>query len=240
MTQIPVGWYPDPAAGEPGMPGAPNGQRYWDGTQWTEHVAPGAFPGYGGAPGVSPRGKTTPDGQPLAGWWHRVGASLLDVVIQTPLMALVAAPVIWWQWDAIMDSVRATVDASAAGLAQPTEPAVFSAWSGPMIVLTLLMMLTSAAYTLGFWHWKQATPGKLIVGLRLRRRDVPGPMPWSTMAVRFAVVNVLVLAGDNDPVYWTLVLLLLVDYLWPLWDDKNQALHDKLARTNVVMRQSQE
>jgi hypothetical protein len=30
----PAGWYPDPE-----MPGQ---QRYWDGTQWTEHRAPGA------------------------------------------------------------------------------------------------------------------------------------------------------------------------------------------------------
>lgn len=233
MTQIPSGWYPDPA---PAPEGAPQGQRYWDGTQWTEHVTPGPFQGYGGQPGAPSHQKTTPDGQRLAGWWHRVGAALLDIAIQTPLMALVAAPVIWWQWDAIMDHVRASVEASAAGAAPPPDPELFTAWSAPMLLLTFLMLLTSVAYTIGFWRWKQATPGKLIVGLRLRRRDDPGPLPWSTMAIRFAAVNVLVLAGDNDLVYWTLALLLLVNYLWPLWDDKNQALHDKLARTNVVLR----
>jgi hypothetical protein len=26
----------------------------------------------------------------------------------------------------------------------------------------------------------------------------------------------------------------LLDDLWPLWDDKKQAIHDKLAKTNVV------
>jgi uncharacterized RDD family membrane protein YckC len=26
----------------------------------------------------------------------------------------------------------------------------------------------------------------------------------------------------------------LLDKLWPLWDEKRQALHDKVARTNVV------
>ena len=29
-------------------------------------------------------------------------------------------------------------------------------------------------------------------------------------------------------------LYLLLDYLWPLWDDKKQAIHDKFAKTNVV------
>ena len=35
MTSAP-GWYPDPSA--------PGQQRYWDGAQWTEQVAPGAAP----------------------------------------------------------------------------------------------------------------------------------------------------------------------------------------------------
>jgi len=26
----------------------------------------------------------------------------------------------------------------------------------------------------------------------------------------------------------------LLDVLWPLWDDKKQAIHDKIAGTNVV------
>lgn len=29
---VPAGWYPDPTG--------PNGQRWWDGAQWTEHMAP--------------------------------------------------------------------------------------------------------------------------------------------------------------------------------------------------------
>lgn len=33
----PPGWYPDP-------PASPGGRRYWDGVQWTEHVAPAAAP----------------------------------------------------------------------------------------------------------------------------------------------------------------------------------------------------
>jgi uncharacterized RDD family membrane protein YckC len=26
----------------------------------------------------------------------------------------------------------------------------------------------------------------------------------------------------------------LLDHLWPAWDGKKQAIHDKIARTNVV------
>ena len=31
-----------------------------------------------------------------------------------------------------------------------------------------------------------------------------------------------------------LIFPALVDYLWPLWDKKNQTLHDKLAKTVVI------
>ena len=30
------------------------------------------------------------------------------------------------------------------------------------------------------------------------------------------------------------ILPVLLDYLWPLWDPKNQALHDKVAGSFVV------
>ena len=30
-------------------------------------------------------------------------------------------------------------------------------------------------------------------------------------------------------------VLNLLDVLWPLWDDKKQALHDKIVATNVVV-----
>ncbi len=28
----------------------------------------------------------------------------------------------------------------------------------------------------------------------------------------------------------------LVNYLWPLWDDENRALHDMLAKSHVIKR----
>lgn len=44
LPSTPTGWYPDPS--QPGQ------QRYWDGTAWTTHVAPGAAgaTGFAGAP----------------------------------------------------------------------------------------------------------------------------------------------------------------------------------------------
>jgi hypothetical protein len=42
------------------------------------------------------------------------------------------------------------------------------------------------------------------------------------------VVSLVPLVGLLGSVYS------LLDDLWPLWDGRRQALHDKVARTNVV------
>ena len=83
--------------------------------------------------------------------------------------------------------------------------------------------------------WKQATPGKLVTGLRVRRREVPGPMPLGTVLLRwlgqFGIVGLSGLVpfvGSVGGIYS------ILDHLWPLWDDKKQAIHDKIAKTNVV------
>jgi uncharacterized RDD family membrane protein YckC len=88
-----------------------------------------------------------------------------------------------------------------------------------------------------FLRWKQATPGKLIVGTRVRRRDTPGPLPWSTITLRVGFATALSLFAQVPLIGVLFGLVALLDYLWPLWDGNNQALHDKVARTNVVLAQ---
>lgn len=88
---------------------------------------------------------------------------------------------------------------------------------------------------MGFLRWKQATPGKLITGLRVRRRETPGALPWATILLRVGFVSALSLLSRVPVAGILVVLVLLLNYLWPLWDSKKQALHDKVAGTNVVM-----
>lgn len=78
--QAPAGWYPDPET--------PGRQRYWDGTAWTEHTAPGpgSAPrvGAGGpprAPGVG-RGEreATSRERPSTWLWQSIVATVLCCV----------------------------------------------------------------------------------------------------------------------------------------------------------------
>ena len=88
-----------------------------------------------------------------------------------------------------------------------------------------------------FLRWKAATPGKLMVGTRVRLRDQPGPLTWGTILKRWlgqygpTVLGLIPLVGTIASLYQ------LLDGLWPLWDGRRQALHDKFAGTNVVRAQ---
>jgi len=72
--------------------------RYWDGHQWTEHVQPSETRPMYGAPPVRPAGlqpaagPTTPDGVPLAGWWQRVAAFLIDSVVLSIASSIITLP----------------------------------------------------------------------------------------------------------------------------------------------------
>jgi len=231
VTQVPAGWYPDPASSPDGF-----GQRYWDGRQWTDHVHPGLHSaGWSGGAYGDPAAATTPDGQALAGWWHRVGAYLVDGVIVTAVTLAAGFPLLLQvgrryadYFDQVAHAGTAPVLGGSAQLAGDI--------AGPMALLSLIGLVVSFVYNVGFLKGKQATPGKLLVGLRVRRRAVAGPLPWSTVLVRWVTQNwysFLFLV----PVLGAVVRVFpLLDDLWPLWDARRQALHDKAAGTNVVRR----
>jgi uncharacterized RDD family membrane protein YckC len=242
MTNPSAGWYPDPAPES-----APGRLRYWDGGRWTEHVHdpepvptyPGSYPQYPQAStepygvATAPARKTTPDGVPLSGWWWRVLARVLDGFILIPVYILVVIPVVASQWDELSNWVDQVNYAADHDLSSPPLPDLFDTTTGPGIALALSLLAANVIWELVFLAWKQATPGKLIVGLRVRRREAPG-LPWSSIVRRVGFVVVLSLFAEV-PVLGVLAgLVVILDYLWPLWDGKKQALHDKVAGTNVV------
>ncbi len=57
----------------------------------------------------------------------------------------------------------------------------------------------AVAYFVLFLRWKGATPGKLICGLRVRLRERPGRLPWSTIAIRVGVQSVLPWLASSPP-----------------------------------------
>jgi uncharacterized RDD family membrane protein YckC len=176
---------------------------------------------------------TTPDGVPLSGWWWRVLARILDGFILIPVYALALVPVVASQWHELTQWVDDLSYAADHHLADAPMPALFDFTSGPGIALLLSLVVTNIVWEALFLSWKQATPGKLICGLRVRRRGTPG-LTGSAILRRIGFVGAISLASEIPVLGIVFGLVGLVDYLWPLWDSKKQALHDKVAGTNVV------
>jgi uncharacterized RDD family membrane protein YckC len=232
MTQIPAGWYPDPA---PTAPGQSPSQRYWDGQTWTEHVFPG--PTYAPAYAAATRpGPTTPDGVPLAGWWQRVGAYLLDGLIVGVVSSLVTLPLQL----RMQDDLNALLDRyTAVGPNQTFDTGQFFRdyldLLGPVLTWSALISFGLwAVYNAVFLRTKGATPGKMALGLAVRLRERPGRLPWSAIALRVLVQHGVALLAVVPLLYLAVSWFPMLDALWASWDGKRQALHDKAARTNVI------
>jgi hypothetical protein len=70
-AQTPPGWYPDPSGS--------GGQRYWDGSQWTEHYSSGTAPAPAPAY-AAPVAAQQPAGPVPSLWWGAPVATLLLLI----------------------------------------------------------------------------------------------------------------------------------------------------------------
>lgn len=265
MMGMDAGWYRDPAAANPTSPTTVrywDGQQWtakvrpasrqqraeWRTEMLTRQLeyavqnagVPAAAGGYAAQPDtvrpVSER-DATPDGEPLAGWWIRVGAVLIDSLLTTVFGAAFGWPFIARIRDAFSAAITQMQEAARTGGQPPAVETVTNAVSGPLLGLAIVFWLVSLVYGVGFLKAYQATPGKLLLGLAVRLRDAPGPLSWRTVLVRWFARNLVGLVQLLLPLVAPLTAIYSwLDSLWPLWDSRRQALHDKLAGTNVVRR----
>ena len=238
MSSAPPGWYPDPSAPTGDAPL----QRWWDGAQWTSHLQQGRPP----APTATT--PTTPDGEPLAGWWWRVLAALIDGVLLSVVAGLVTLPAQLAVQRELADRQRELQGQIDRGLT-PDFGEYFrdtlAVYADHVVGLIALPFLVGIVYAAGFLRWRGATPGKMVCGLRVRLRERPGRLSWGTIATRVAAFSavpalVLVLAFASGSLTAVILAELavtayyLTDALWAAGSRNRQALHDLAARTNVV------
>lgn len=181
-------------------------------------------------------GATTPDGQPLAGWWRRFFARILDGLLMSVVVGLLLFPV--FAPDVIGDFqtwIDEIVNLPQGSTTAPTVPArIYTQLSRVGLVSAVLYLL----YEVIMLKMASGTLGKLALGIRVRLRDQPGPLSWGTSAIRGLVwqgpnlLGVIPFGGGLGN------LVTLLNGLWPLWDSKKQSLNDKVAKTNVVRKVS--
>ncbi len=228
---------PPPYQGQFGQQG-PGGQQ-------SGGVQPGFGPGLGqpgmGREGYGPQGQqgfgyaplvpSTPDGQPLAGWWKRVLARIIDAIIVFFIGLPLTGYFLYRYSISAFDYQRELLDRGESTLVL-SYPWEVTQWLIPISLLTLLVY---CVYEFLMLTRSGATVGKKALGLSVRLRDVPGPPPALAVAKRLGVINGLNLLGVIPVIGTFAGLLSLLNVLWPLWDANKQALHDKAALTNVVV-----
>src|SRR6476660_5713995 len=149
--------------------------------------------------------------QQLSGYGARVGAFFLDLLVVFGLQF------------ALGFAIGIAVAASGGKVSDDRD--LFQVLSIVLGVLVALAYLTILESRKGAHNGQ--TLGKQATGIRIVRDD-GRQMTFGRALLREGVGKYLL-------AIITLYIYLVVDYLWPLWDGENQALHDKIASTHVVV-----
>lgn len=87
-----------------------------------------------------------------------------------------------------------------------------------------------AAFAFPIWYFtyfhgneQGQTIGKRALGIRVRGDETGGPIGYGRAFGRYAITVV----------FGFFFFPVILDYLWPLWDGKNQTLHDKVVGSVV-------
>jgi uncharacterized RDD family membrane protein YckC len=223
------GWFADPAGS--------GGQRYFDGTAWTEHVVPPApppppvapYPAYAVAPpgyvAWKPPWKGAELGRPqsgpgaLAEPGPRLAARLVDGLLLLGVLG-------------VLCGITIPIVAPHVGPLFPNTPAdngpnapppgifwVFVVVFGCIVVTQLISIAYESFATARYGR----TLGKAWLHIRPLRVDGSPVSGWRAMGRSALGVAVGLMSWIG-----------LLDPLWCLWDERRQCLHDKVADTIVV------
>jgi len=160
---------------------------------------------------------------PLASWWSRVGAVLVDGLLLA--LPLFGAVIVFHQYTkAYFITSNGTIVTQYTAHNTWIESLL---WLG-YVFIVMCRMGTHNGQTFG----KQATKVRVI-------RDDGNAVDVKTVLVREGLGKVLpgALGALSHALLIIVLIYVVLDYLWPLWERENRALHDLLARTHVVFRE---
>lgn len=130
------------------------------------------------------------------GFWPRLGAVIIDQIIVT----IITLPILLLVY----------------GTAYFTKTTFIA---GPLDVV--VSYIFPFVWVLAFWIYRQATPGKMVVGAKIISAKTGGKPSAGQLVGRYFA-------------YIISTLPLLLGFLWAAWDPKKQTWHDKLAGTYIV------
>jgi uncharacterized RDD family membrane protein YckC len=97
---------------------------------------------------------------------------------------------------------------------------------GILLILAVVFALAGPIFYWIYWTGKEPgqTIGKKALGIRVRHAEQDRAIGYGPAAGRYLITVA----------FGFFYIPLLIDYLWPLWDKRNQALHDKVVNSIVV------
>ena len=133
-----------------------------------------------------------------AGFWLRFSAFAIDML----LLLVIVFPLVLWIYgvDYLLDVNRPM-------------------FVGPAYVL--IMYVFPVVATLIFWKYRQATPGKMLLKMKIVDARTFGPLSTGQLFGRYFAY----LVSSIPP---------FVGFLWIGWDARKQGWHDKLAGTVLI------
>lgn len=164
------------------------------------------------APQTEPEARWQPPVSPSAppgvpsGWWRRVGATIVDGLLVGIAGTIVSAAIV-----------------SAADTSENATTAL-GALVGIVLAIAYYGVLMSRPGALN-----GQTLGKQATGIRVVRVDGQ-PVTFGFALLREIVVKTIIF---GYLAVFTLYIATVLNYLWPLWDAQNRALHDRMVGTLV-------
>lgn len=201
-----------------------------------ESQAPGA---YGGAPGqwqaYAPAGAgyrmvpATADGVPLAAWWWRALALIVDLLLVLFVVEIIARVTgLSARMDQASNAYAAYVqEVLTTGTQFDLAYAIGLLNTPATLIVNLLNVALFVIYSGVMLSRRGATLGKIVC--RLRVVPVGQGRGGAALPAKKAWLRPLVTQA-----FGIVPILGLVDYLFPLWDKKKQTLHDKIVTTQVI------
>lgn len=151
----------------------------------------------------------------LAGWWRRVGATVIDGIIVGAVALAIMAPL--------------GIGIFASGDNETGVVAFALAFAAAALVVTVVAFIYAP---LLMARTNGQTLGRMATGIRVVRTSGER-MTFGWAMLREVVIKAFLFNVLLGSVSFGLAGIL--DVLWPLWDEENRALHDFLVQTRTVM-----
>ncbi|HEV3264145.1 MAG TPA: RDD family protein [Acidimicrobiales bacterium] len=202
----PASSYAPPPGGAPpyGTPPPPGAPGYG--------ASPYGAPPYGQPPAGAPYGYVTGPvdvlGRPLAEWWQRAVAIIIDSVMLGIIFAILRG--IFGGGNTIVFNSNGTT----------------TVHTGHLIIAEIIEVVLTLAYFGIFDGSAQGqTLGKMALGIATRDINTGGPIGPGRAVLRRFIYTIL----------WALLFIPgLINVLSPLWDQRRQAWHDKAVSSDVI------